>query len=360
MAMMDPQAIAVLPLWQLGLWLTGGAVIGATIVEGTARGLISRKVRAEHNTAASAVFTVVGTTYAVLLAFIAMLALEGYNRAQAVTGHEASLVEEVFQLLSGLSGPGPADAREDIVAYTRYVVTDDWPAEARVQSVSLQMPALQRPTQGALHTRPDDPADATRNALLLEEVTALGTARRERLIAARTSIPAIVWFVLIAGGGISVVFASLLGAPKLAMQLAMSSLLALSGAVVLLVIVALSDPFESDLAISDQPFQGIGTMTNDFATELRTYVIGVVLAAILSAIPFTLVALDHASRSLCLWTIPVCGLSQVMVHFRCFLHIDLSRQKRDDLQLILFSTLIVLLMVGGTIWITVNQHRHMM
>jgi cytochrome o ubiquinol oxidase operon protein cyoD len=242
----------------------------------------------------------------------------------------------VFQLLSGLSGPGPADAREDIVAYTRYVVTDDWPAEARVQSVSLQMPALQRPTQGALHTRPDDPADATRNALLLEEVTALGTARRERLIAARTSIPAIVWFVLIAGGGISVVFASLLGAPKLAMQLAMSSLLALSGAVVLLV------------------------MTNDFATELRTYVIGVVLAAILSAIPFTLVALDHASRSLCLWTIPVCGLSQVMVHFRCFLHIDLSRQKRDDLQLILFSTLIVLLMVGGTIWITVNQHRHMM
>ena len=259
MVMMDPQAVAALPLWQSGLWLTGGAVIGAMIVEGTARRLIPHEVRVEHNPVASAVFTVVGTTYAVLLAFVAMLALEGYNRAEAVTGHEASLVEDVFQLLSGLSGPGPADMRQDIVAYTRHVVADEWPSQARGQSVPVQVPALQRLTQGALHTRPDDPADATLNALLLEKVAALGTARRERLIAARTSIPAIVWFVLIAGGGISVVFASLLGAPKLAMQLAMSSLLALSGALVLLVIVALSNPFEGDLAISDQPFQRVLT-----------------------------------------------------------------------------------------------------
>ena len=34
---MDPQAVAALPLWQSGLWLTGGAVIGAMIVEATAR-----------------------------------------------------------------------------------------------------------------------------------------------------------------------------------------------------------------------------------------------------------------------------------------------------------------------------------
>ena len=51
---------------------------------------------------------------------------------------------------------------------------------------------------------------------------------------------------------------------------------------------------------------------------------------------------------------------QVIAHFRFFLHIDLSRSSRDDLQLILFSTMIVILMVGGTIWITINQHQMMM
>ena len=252
--MMDPKAVAELPLWRSGLMLTGGAVIGAMIVEWTARKLIPHQVRAEHNTVGTAVFTVIGTTYAVLLAFVAMLALEGYNKAEAVTGYEASLVEDVFYLLSGLNGPGPMEMQQDIVAYTRHVVANEWPAQARGQSVPEQVPALQRLTQGALHASPDD---TTLHAILLEKVTALGTARRERLSAARTSIPAIVWFVLIAGGGISVSFASLLGAPKLAMQLVMSSLLALSGALVLLVIVALSYPFEGDLAISDQPFQRV-------------------------------------------------------------------------------------------------------
>jgi hypothetical protein len=186
-----------------------------------------------------------------------MLALEGYNRAEAVTGHEASLVEEVFQLLSALNGPGPVGMRQDIVAYTRTWSRTSGPAQARGQSVPEQVPAL-RLTQDALHVRPDDPADTTLHAILLEKVMALDAARRERLIAARTSIPAIVWLVLIAGGGISVSFASLLGAPKFAMQLVMSScLLALSGALVLLVIVALSNPFEGDLAISDQPFQRV-------------------------------------------------------------------------------------------------------
>ncbi len=253
---MNPQAVAALPLWQSGLLLTGGAVIGAVVIEATARKLIPHEVRMEHNVVASAVFTVVGTTYAVLLAFVAMLALEGYNRAEAVADHEASLVEDVFQLLSGLSGPGPADMRQDIIAYTRHVVADEWPAQARGQSIPVLVPALQDLTQRALHTRPDDPADATVTTLLLEKVTALGAARRERLIAARTSIPDIVWFVLIAGGGISVAFASLLGAPKFAMQLVMSSLLALSGALVLLVIVALSNPFEGNLAVSE-PFQRV-------------------------------------------------------------------------------------------------------
>ena len=80
MVMMDPQAVAELPLWRSGLLLTGGAMI----VEWTARKLIPHGLRVEHNAVASAVFTVVGTTYAVLLAFVAMLALES-SRARSTT-----------------------------------------------------------------------------------------------------------------------------------------------------------------------------------------------------------------------------------------------------------------------------------
>ena len=98
----------------------------------------------------------------------------------------------------------------------------------------------------------------------------------------------------------------------------------------------------------------------EYASELRIYLTGLLLALVLSVIPFAFVAFHGASRPILLWIIGACAIPQVIAHFRCFLHIDLSRQKRDDLQLILFSTMIVILMVGGTIWIMANAHNLMM
>jgi cytochrome o ubiquinol oxidase operon protein cyoD len=54
------------------------------------------------------------------------------------------------------------------------------------------------------------------------------------------------------------------------------------------------------------------------------------------------------------------GLLQIIGHFRFFLHIDLRKSARDDLQLILFSSLITLLMVGGTLVILFNLRHRMM
>lgn len=78
------------------------------------------------------------------------------------------------------------------------------------------------------------------------------------------------------------------------------------------------------------------------------------------AIPFASVAFTALARIWLLWIIGACAIMQVVAIFRFFLHIDLSRQNRDDLQLILFSVLIVCLMVGGPIFIISNQHSMMM
>jgi cytochrome o ubiquinol oxidase operon protein cyoD len=88
---------------------------------------------------------------------------------------------------------------------------------------------------------------------------------------------------------------------------------------------------------------------DDYWTELRSYVVGATLAVLLSAAAFGLVASGTVSRTAALWTVAVTAVAQVVVHFRYFLHINLSESKGDDLQLILFSFLIVALMAGGTI-----------
>lgn len=96
------------------------------------------------------------------------------------------------------------------------------------------------------------------------------------------------------------------------------------------------------------------------AHELRSYLVGFGAAVVLTAIPFTLVALKVASFGTLAWVIAACALVQVVVHFRFFLHIGWQRSTRDDLQLILFTTLIIALMAGGTIWILGNLHARMM
>jgi len=85
---------------------------------------------------------------------------------------------------------------------------------------------------------------------------------------------------------------------------------------------------------------------NDF----HSYLWGIALALALTIVPFALVHWGGASRLTLLMIIGALALVQMIVHFRFFLHISLSG-KREDLQLILFSTLVLIIMVGGTVWI---------
>ena len=109
----------------------------------------------------------------------------------------------------------------------------------------------------ALAFHPSGQADGDLHSLLLQAIERLWDARQERLLAAQTTIPGIVWFVLIVGGALTVAFGSFLGAPSLRMQLAMLAVLAASGALVLILIIALSNPFRGDFRVSTAPFEHV-------------------------------------------------------------------------------------------------------
>lgn len=102
-----------------------------------------------------------------------------------------------------------------------------------------------------------------------------------------------------------------------------------------------------------------GTSAETYAHDLRSYAIGGVLALVLTALAFALVAFDIFATYERLAAIAGLAVIQIVVHFRYFLHIS-WRSHRDDLQLVLFTGMILCLMVGGTIWILYNLHQRMM
>ena len=94
--------------------------------------------------------------------------------------------------------------------------------------------------------------------------------------------------------------------------------------------------------------------------ELVTYAVGYGLALLLTGAAFAVVYWRLATPATALGIVFGLALVQMLVHFRCFLHVDLAKSSRDDLQLILFSTMIVLLMVGGTLVVLFNLRMRMM
>ena len=94
--------------------------------------------------------------------------------------------------------------------------------------------------------------------------------------------------------------------------------------------------------------------------EIVTYAAGYGLALLLTIAAFALAHWHWASPSTALWTVFALALAQIVVHFRCFLHVTLRGPSRDDLSLILFSSVIILLMVGGTLVILFNLRMRMM
>src|SRR6516162_5470218 len=129
-AMMRIDMVYQFPIWAVGLSLAIAAVIGTIVLELVVRRFVSADFRRQHNDIAAAIFSIIGVTYAVLLAFVAMLAWEGFNKAKAASYAEAALIRDVYNLSAGFADPERSSIRNDIIGYARRVVTVEWPAQA--------------------------------------------------------------------------------------------------------------------------------------------------------------------------------------------------------------------------------------
>ena len=97
----------------------------------------------------------------------------------------------------------------------------------------------------------------------------------------------------------------------------------------------------------------------DNAHGLKSYLTGFVLALILTAIPFALVATNSLPQSITLIIIGVAAIIQILIHLRYFLHIDLKSTPRENLAAIIFAAILIFIMVGGSFWIMFDLNDRM-
>ncbi|WP_158322801.1 bestrophin-like domain [Acidisphaera rubrifaciens] len=235
-------------------FIIGIAVLGAVIIETCTRSFISTASRRAHTDVAAAMLGTIGTTYAVLLALVATVAWEGYNHAAVATQDEVTAIASVLLATDGLDAHDAAPVRAGLIAYTRGVIEDEWPAQAAGMLPALVSPVITRINLLCADLQPATAAATNIQSRLLSAVTRLAEARSMRLHLAGVTLPGIVWTTLLFGGLLTICAGSFVAAPSLRSHLVMSSVLALSGAMVLVLIVALSSPFRGAFALSSAPY----------------------------------------------------------------------------------------------------------
>lgn len=96
------------------------------------------------------------------------------------------------------------------------------------------------------------------------------------------------------------------------------------------------------------------------APTLGGYVTGLILALVLTAIPFVATALQWGHCRALIELIAVTAIVQVVVHLRFFLHLSLERASRDRLLILLFTLLLLLIMIVGSLIVMASLDQRMM
>jgi cytochrome o ubiquinol oxidase subunit IV len=94
--------------------------------------------------------------------------------------------------------------------------------------------------------------------------------------------------------------------------------------------------------------------------SLKSYLTGFVLSLMLTTIPFALVLRGTLSSGAILAGIFSAGIVQILVHLHYFLHLDTSSAARWNVLAMVFTLLIMILFVGGTLWIMYTLNYRMM
>jgi Protein of unknown function (DUF4239) len=170
--------------------------------------LATRDVFLADTTRGAGVYGVAGTGFAVLLAFVVLIAFQQYDDAKAGAQSEAGAVIELFRNAEFFPGAERREIQGELTCYGRAVVEQEWPAMSGGRSDPLPMVEewsvrLQR-SYVSLRVRTPREQAAFSNILDLRNDRV--AARRERLAEAEPTVTAPVWFILILGAVVSIGF----------------------------------------------------------------------------------------------------------------------------------------------------------
>jgi hypothetical protein len=234
--------------------MVGLALIGLIV---TVR-FLSLETRRKHNEFAGFNSALIGVIFAVLLAFIAVSAWGSFDKSGDDAEVEASLAGDLFNDASTMPEPARTDLVGDMRDYVDIVLNQEWPAMAVGASFGDDGWApLYRFHKSLTQVQTENPVQVAMIAETLRRLNSLYDARRDRILASNGHINPTVWWVVLLGSAITVVFTYFFGMENFKIHLTMTGLVAGALALVIVLIVAFDFPFRGQVQVTPDGFKNV-------------------------------------------------------------------------------------------------------
>ena len=240
-----------------------GAIFVAVAIAITICGLfVARRLGGNKNLekrpeTASTMFHTVGVIYAVVLAFMVIVAWENFERIDSDVSAEANCYADLSRDANALSESFSSEAKEVIGGYVKAVVEEEWSALALGGRSAQAHDAFTEIWDSYLSYEPETTREEVFFTSSVQKLNEAGELRTRRIADSRSHVHPILWSVLLVGGAITIIFSYFLVSERLRLQIVMTTLFSALIALILFTILVLDYPFAGDIGIEPDAFRPI-------------------------------------------------------------------------------------------------------
>jgi Protein of unknown function (DUF4239) len=197
-----------------------------------------------------------GLIYAVLLGLLTVAAFQTTADLQNHVEDEATGLSTMYHSAEGYPEPTRSTFRAALRDYTHYVIEKDWPAHRKAQIPNGGAHRLEAIRDTIFSFEPSTKTQEVLHAEIIRQFNAMNVSREQRLNAVSSSMPAVLWWVVVFGAVMTIVFLWMLHL-HFVRQIILGGLTALFLGVMTFLIYAMDHPLQGAVSASSEPFQSV-------------------------------------------------------------------------------------------------------
>ncbi|MBV8553717.1 MAG: DUF4239 domain-containing protein [Acidobacteriaceae bacterium] len=211
--------------------------------------------RRQHNDLIGWQVTVIGTTYAVIVAFMLYAVWTNFEAANVYAEAEANSLINVVRAAQGLPAAQKRTIEELAREYVDNMLTQEWPAMNSVRFSPTSFRIVQDLWAAATNAETHNTSEQTSLDHTLTELSDMSNHRRLRQLQATSGLPGILWAVLVVGAIVTIVSACLFGSNDFKLHQIQVFMLSLILSLALVAIADIDRPFQGSVHVDPSGFE---------------------------------------------------------------------------------------------------------